>query len=207
MVTQQEINSLKKQLESDKAEKEFLTSKFLELSKRKEEIQEQLESHEKARIIIQEVARGIHESMKSRISSLVSAALMGINEKWPKFKMAIETRRNQPEVDFFFVENGIEQEPLESSGGGVTDIAADALSLSVWSLNKNRPTLIKDEPFRNLSKNNSIAASKMLKMLCDKLKIQIIIVSHDTEITKFADKVFVVKKQNGVSTCMEMKNE
>ena len=82
------------------------------------------------------------------------------------------------EVDFLFSEFGKKQIPKESSGGGAIDIAENGLVLSVWSLNKNRASFIKDEPFSQLSKDHSQSASKMIKMLCDRLKIQIIICRH-----------------------------
>ena len=154
---------------------------------------------EKARIVIQEVARLTQENLRFRISNLVTTALLSIRKDWPEFEMAIESRRNQSEIDFFFVEDGQLQDPLESNGYGVVDVAATALNISVWSLNKNRPVFIKDEPFKHLSKDNSKAASKMLKMLCDKLGIQIIMVSHDQEITDHADKIFRVSKKSLIS--------
>jgi DNA repair exonuclease SbcCD ATPase subunit len=201
----EKFSKIKKQHNINKVEKASIERLLFSLKEKKEQSKIDLEAAEKARIIFQKVAKKTQDNLKYRISNLVTTALHSIDKTWPEFKINIETRRNQSEIDFLFLENGKEQDLLDASGHGTVDIAADALKVSIWSLNKNRPAFIKDEPFRNLSSNYSQPASKMLKMLCDKLNIQNIIVSHDTEITDFADRVINVKKIGLKSKCIKKK--
>jgi len=201
MFDNQEFKNLKKQHNNNKIEKEVLERQLLSLNTKFSENSIELENAEKARVVIRKVAKITQDNLKVHISNLVTMAIVSVNKKWPEFKMEIGNSYKRQEINFLFSEKGKEQEPLDSSGFGVVDIAATALNISTWALNKNRPTFIKDEPFRNLSRNNSVAASKMLKMLCEKLKIQMIIVSHDEEITDYADRTFTIKKINDVSQC------
>jgi len=198
-----------KKLNSQKILEKQLQLKLLESSQEKiKNINLFLEDAKKARVVIQTVANLTQRNLTKRIESLVSTAIMSVDKLWPEFIMKIVSRRNQSEVDFFFMEDGQEQEPLDSCGYGLVDIAADSLNTSIWSLNKNRPTFIKDEPFKNLSKDHHVAASKMMKMLCDNLGIQIIMVSHEEELSSACDRVFVVKKKGKISKItQEVNNE
>ena len=196
-----EFEKMKELHEGRVVEKKSLKTLYDSLVLKRDEAELNLEASEKARIIIQEVAKLTQNNLKVRISNLVTTALLAVDKDWPEFEMLIETRRNQSEVDFNFIEKGKIHRIPEASG--VVDITSMALRISMWSLNKNRATFIFDEPFKHLSKDRSQAASKMLKMLCNKLGIQIIMVSHDPEITGFADKVFRVVKTGAVSKVRE----
>ena len=70
-----------------------------------------------------------------------------------------------------------------------------ALRIACWSMQspRTRPTIIIDEPFRNLSKKFHLPASQMLQEISDKLKIQFIISTHTATLADFADKRFDIK--------------
>jgi len=197
----EQFKKIKENINDKVSERDSVLKMLSVLRNKKTETEIELIKLKKAQIIIQNVSQITQSALTYQISNLVTTALFSVNEEWPEFKMKIETRHNQNEIDFFFYENGCEQDPLESSGYGVCDIASLALNISIWALNKNRPCFINDEPFRNLSVDNLEKASLMLKMLCEKLNIQIIMVSHEDEIAVAADKVFRVSKRKEISSC------
>lgn len=179
--------------------KENIERALAESNEKLEAQEQRYEDALKAREIIQLVAQNTQETLKYHISGLVTTALKSVSKEWPEFAVNMVVRRNQTECDLVFIEDGEECNPIDSSGGGPLDVASFALRIANWSLNKNRPTFWLDEPFKYVSPNLQPKVSQMLKMLCDELKIQIIMVSHAEEINYRADKTFYVGKEGSVA--------
>jgi DNA repair exonuclease SbcCD ATPase subunit len=90
---------------------------------------------------------------------------------------------------------------MDAAGGGAVDVAAFALRVASWSMQRprTRPVIILDEPMRFLSPDLQPKASDMLQELSQKLGLQFIIVTHEEELTQQVDKVFEVLKKGGVT--------
>jgi len=147
---------------------------------------------EKVRSKLQTAAEMVQQNLEKRINTIVQMALDIVFDSAPEFTLNIVQRRNQTEADILV--DGLK--PLESDAGGVIDIIAFALRLALWSIKPNRKTFIIDEPFRNLSKDLQPRAAEMLKTLSDNLGVQIIMVSHHTVASEYADKTFFCEKRN-----------
>jgi len=85
---------------------------------------------------------------------------------------------------------------MEGSGGGIADVVALALRIALWNIStpKTAPVLIFDEPCKFISRDLQYKAGKIMKLLHEKLGMQIIVVSHDDPITENANKVFAVSR-------------
>lgn len=155
----------------------------------------------KARTIVQTVARSTQEKIEVHISNLVTMALATVFPDPYTFSLRFVERRNTTEADLIFSKNGNETDDLlNTGGGGVADIASFALRIALWSLKKSRATFILDEPdkfLHNISYQEK--ASELMKELCDKLGIQIILVSDQERIIAAADRVIRISNKNGVS--------
>lgn len=163
------------------------------------DVQEQnLLDTEKARAVILLVSAEVQKNLEYQISSIVTMALAAVFDDPMEFKAKFVEKRNQTEVEMFFVQNGKEYDPMDD-GGGAKDIASLALRMAIWSIKKTRALMILDEPSISLSRDMQSKASELLKMLSTELGIQMIIVSHIPEIMECADRVFMVEKINGVS--------
>jgi len=160
---------------------------------------------EEAQLIIQQVAQKTQSELEFQISEIVSMALSSVFDDPYEFKIEFVLRRGKTEADLYFMKNGEKFYPLEDNGGGAVDVAAFALRVALWNLSrpKTRNTLILDEPFKWLSKGHLQRAGEMLKVISDKLKIQIIFVSHIPELIESADRVFNVVKKNNISQVAE----
>lgn len=169
--------------------------------KRCQLLREDLENSEKAQAIIQEVAKLTQEELRYHIGELVSLALAAVFDDPYTFELEFVTRRNQTEVDLFFVRDGMRVSPLSSSGCGAVDIAALALRISLWSLKnpRTRGILFLDEPLKFLSREYQTKASSMIKMLSKRLNVQIIMVTHSPELIEQADKIHTFSIDKGVS--------
>jgi hypothetical protein len=186
-------------VEQRKGQRELLRKSLNEEREKAVNLQVRADNALKARVIIQDVAQQTQKNLEYHISHLVSTALASVFPNPPQFVTEFVLRRNKTECDMYFKEFDVLEKPLDSSGGGPLDVASNALRYSYWSLKRNRPTFILDEPFKFVSPDLHHKVSDMLKMLSEKLGIQIIMVSHSEEVNISADKTFVVTKEDQLS--------
>ena len=106
----------------------------------------------KAHAIIQLCAQQTQEQLKYQLSELPKLALSSVFDDPYDFDIQIETRRGRTEVDFWFLREGGQISPKDSSGLGAVDIAGMALRPALWSLKtpRNRSSIWLDEPFKHL---------------------------------------------------------
>ncbi len=137
-------------------------------------------SVEKAQDILQEVARQTQEKLKYHIEEIITLSLESVFAESYKFFVGFQIKRGQTECDLLLEEDGQTYDPLSSTGGGVVDIIASTLRISMWNLKqrKSRPVFLLDEPFRMLSADLQGKAYKMIEEIAEKLAIQFIIVTH-----------------------------
>uniref|UniRef100_A0A6M3IMH0 Uncharacterized protein n=2 Tax=viral metagenome TaxID=1070528 RepID=A0A6M3IMH0_9ZZZZ len=155
----------------------------------------------KARTIVQTVARSTQESIEIHIGNITTLALATVFPDPYTFSLRFIERRNTTEADLIFTKNGNETDDiLNTGGGGVADIASFALRIALWSLKKTRATFLLDEPDKFLhSPVYQEKASALMKDLCEKLGIQILLISDQQRIIAAADKVIRIENKNGVS--------
>ena len=190
---------IRKFLDDSKSRANLLNEK---LSKAGEELDYWSKRHEaagKARIVVQKVALKTQKNLEFHLSQLVTSALAAVFPEEINFVARIEVRRGKTECDLLFEEFEQEYNPLEGSGFGPVDVASFALRVTFWSLKKNRPTFLLDEPFRNVSPDLQHKISDMLKMISKKLGLQIVMVSHQEDVNVAADKTFLATKRGKVT--------
>lgn len=168
-----------------------------------------LEDLKEAQAIFQEAAKITQQHLSFHLEKIVTQAVSTVfnepDDDAYEFKVNFVKRRNVLECDLLFHSDGLDLDPLDSCGFGAADIASLALRVAYWKLDEEaRPSLILDEPLRNLSKDKQKLASFMIKELSKQLDLQFLVVSHNLELTEYADKVFRVTKHNKVSTIKEI---
>lgn len=156
-----------------------------------------LENCQKVRAYIQVVAETTQKQIEYHISNLVTMALAAVFPDPYEFILEFTQRRNKTEADLIFRKDGNDGDPVAIAGGGALDVASFALRAATWALKPSRKTLLLDEPGKFISRDLQSKFSEMLKMISDKLGIQLIIVSHIPEITDCADKVFNIENNKG----------
>jgi hypothetical protein len=199
----QDFKGARDQYVEDVRDRDSLASRVEELKIQKAGLEVKLQDADSARTIHQIVAQKTLANLEFHISALASTALCSVDPTWPEFVARVEIRRNQVEVDLLFKEFGVEQRPAESSGFGTMDVAGYALRPTLWSLDKTRECFIHDEPFRDVSPDRQYLVSQMIKMVADKLKLQLLMVSHADDINVAADRTFYVVKDGKYSLVEE----
>ena len=189
------LKELRRKLDTALVQRESLQTQIDETQMSLGLSEQRVEKSLKAREVITHVAKQTQGRLELQLSELVSMCLATVFPDPYGFKVVFEQRRNTLECDLFLEKDGELFKPIDSTGGGVLDILAFGLRVALWSLRPGRPTFILDEPAKFLSPDLHDKFSMLCKELCDKLKIQIIMVSHSEDIVTYADKVF--KIQNG----------
>lgn len=191
----QEIINFRSKVDGLKTKRQSILNAIQSNKQKETESVERYEAALKVRVLISEIAKESQDNIERGLSEIVSLGMCSIFPNPYEFKLSFQQRRNVLEADLIFIKDGEEFDNLpDDSGGGVLDVASFCLRVGLWAFTNTRRTFIFDEPFSNLSRKYHPAASKLCKLLCDKLSIQIIMVSHSKDILDYADKVFTIEQ-------------
>jgi len=194
-----EYTKMATQFLEDETQFNFLSKQLVELKEKKKRLRETHTHAIEAREIIQQVSKETVSNLEVHLSSLGTMAMSTVTHKWPDFVAEVKIQRNQVELHLMFEEHGVQQKPLDSSGHGPCDVSDYAMQVAFWCLDKNRPTLLLDEPFRNVSPSYQRKVSNMIKKITEELRLQQIMISHAEDINTSADKTFILNKKGQIS--------
>lgn len=203
----EELNELKKVYERRIGKKEQVEADIDRLNANLKTNRKAVKHLEQAHEIVKIVGGETQQQLQYHISDITSLALESVFTNPYELVMDFVERRGKIECDLLFKRDNEIFKPKESSGFGQMDIASLALRLAAWSMQvpRTRPTLIIDEPFKNLSHKFHEPASQMVKELSDKLGIQFIMTTHIPILAESADRVFETKLRNKVTHIKQIK--
>lgn len=163
----------------------------------------------KASLFLQSLSDETRLQVLDKISGIVTDALKTIKDPNLEFRMQLTNKNNQPtlELGIFDSLNGQTFDILNSMGGGVADAVSFVLRVAL--LTKWQPQLSKviiaDEAFKHVSVKDQEKVAEFIKLLCEKLNLQLILISHSETITRNSDATFLVEKINGISKVEKIK--
>ena len=202
------VDSMKKIFSTCKGIKFQLDKDFDNYNKKAEGMNNELKVLEEAQAFLQKVAQDTQQHLKFQIEDIVNLALETCFPGEYTFEILFEISRGKTNAELVFLDQktGRQIDPMNASGGGVVDLTTFALRIACYALEHNTDNVIVlDEPFRFLSRDLQERAGEILKTLSNKMNLQIIMVSHISEIINVADKVFEVKKgSDGISKVREV---
>ena len=203
------VESMRSIFSTCKGIKFQLDKDFDNYNNKVESMNNELKVLEKAQAFLQKVAQETQQHLKFQIEDIVNLALETCFPGEYTFEILFEISRGKTNAELVFLDQktGRQIDPMDASGGGVVDLTTFALRIACYALEHNTDNVIVlDEPFRFLSRDLQERAGEILKTLSEKMNLQIIMVSHISEIINVADKVFEVKKGiDGVSRIKEIK--
>jgi DNA repair exonuclease SbcCD ATPase subunit len=139
---------------------------------------------EEARKIAHQIAEAIQREAHEHIAGLVSRCLSTVFGKNAyEFRIIFEKKYNKTSARLVFFRDGIEVDPMSAAGGGVIDVAAFALRLSVI-MTRHPPArrlLVMDEAFKHVSADYRKNIRDLLNVLSEEMDVQIILVTHDSD--------------------------
>jgi chromosome segregation ATPase len=197
------IQALRQHVERQKGKRDHLQRDESRLSKAVRKADRHLGHIAKGRVLLQEVAQQTQEQLRFHIEEIVSLALDAVFPDPYRLEVSFEQRRGKTECDLWFVGDGGDERirPIDAAGGGAVDVAAFALRVALFSLQrpKSRAVLALDEPGRFVSRDLQGRFGEMVAEISHRLGIQIIMVTHSEEYVEAADRVFRVSQRKGVS--------
>lgn len=207
------ISDLRTLFDRETFRREMAETSLRNLSKKRKTLQKELREYQTALTIVQRIATMTQQELEYRVSQLASLVMGAIFDDPYRVDVQFVVRRGRTEADIYFERDGKKIPPMMCTGGGAVDVASFSLQLTEWSLSnpKMRNTFIMDEPFKNindLSRTLHKRTASAVKEVCDKLGIQIIMVSlipemdeyrDEGETKKIADKVFQFSIKDGVT--------
>lgn len=149
------------------------------------EAENRLEIAVQAQKLLQGVAEAVQQQAHQQIAAVVTRCLEAVfGEDAYEFVIQFEQKRGKTEAQLLFRRDGLCVDPTSSAGGGVVDTASFALRLACLILSRpaKRRLLVLDEPFRFLSREYRPAVRELLLTLAKELGVQIIMVTHSTEL-------------------------
>lgn len=198
-----EVEKIKQMFQRCKGIERELEKNIEEYAGRKNQLERRLKLIEQAQSFLQKVAQQTQEHLKFQIEDIVNLALETCFPSEYTFQILFNVSRGKTDAELVFLDQKTQRQvdPMNASGGGVVDLTCFALRIACYALEQGTDNvIILDEPFRFLSRDLQQRAGEILKVLSNRMQLQIIMVSHIGEIIDVADKVFEVKKdKQGIS--------
>lgn len=172
------------------------------LMKESSKIEKELDIVEKSQVFVQSLAESIQSKLSSKIDDIVNLGLATCFSGY-SFETKYVPSRGKTEVQFVVRNGDSIIDPLAQCGGGLVDIICFCLRISVYAISNVADVLVFDEPFKFVSKGHREKVSELLKILSERLNLQVIEVTHIDELSENSDKKIMIKKIDGVSKIME----
>jgi hypothetical protein len=197
-----EIKNRRKSLEAKRSENELL-----ERQARKEE-DSLLESTASLQLstegleFLEELANSRRGSMKGRIETVLTEALQLVYQDDRKIELVYGVKNNRSHLDFELVKGNISGEIRRvldgtGSGLGVSDTVSVPLRLLVLLGSKQSERVcILDECYKHMDVERVPILTQFLKVLTERLNIQVILLSHHESVKEEADASFEVRMVN-----------
>jgi len=189
-----DINRTIKLLEAKNTELNIAIDTYTKTNEQIRKEKDNLLKLDKLKNLIIDVGQKSQKDIVEYITSTVGLAIKGIFGEEYDFKIEFEIKRDQTECKFFVEKDGLLLEPrLNVQGGGIADVVAFAMHILILTLEKTPPILIMDEPqFKNVSKEHLDKVAEMVKNLISSMNIQLIMVTHISEMIDIADNIIEI---------------
>lgn len=194
-----EIEKIKNTIQQCKGIDIQIQKSLNEYKNKKSDLEKKLKLTEEAQVFLQTVAQSTQEKLKFQVEDIVNLALETCfpNEYTFKINFKMSRGKTEAELKFYSQRTELPIDPMNASGGGVVDLTSFALRIASWVLERETDNvIILDEPFRFVSRDLVDRAGKILKVLSEKMNLQIILVTHIPELVEVADRIFEVKKNS-----------
>jgi len=187
-----------------RGELNIISNQIKDITNNINSLNKKLPSIEKAVALLQEVAENTQNQIKEHIEDIVDTGLDTCFPGLYTCHIAFVSKRNKTECEIYLKDDeGNRINPIEDSGGGLSDIVSFSLRMACWTMSSTDNLIVLDEPFKFLSTNLRPLAGSLLKELSNKLNLQMIIISHDEEMIEIADRIFLVNKDKKFSKIEE----
>ncbi len=194
-----DINRVKQLFLQAKGMKKQIENNLIQNKTTLDNLNNRIKLLEQAQVFLQKIAQDTQSNLKFQIEDIVNLALETCFPNEYTFQLRFNIARGKTDAELLFLsqKTGRPIDPMNASGGGVVDLTSFALRIASFALEQGIDNvIILDEPFRFISRDLQARAGDILRVLSEKLGLQILMVTHIGEMIDIADKVFEVKKNS-----------
>ena len=165
-----------------------------------------IKDNEEARAVFTTLSKEIQKNTKEHIETITTMSMQAVFDRPYTYHLIFEEKRNTMTCTPIIKLGDKEYVPKDDQGGAMLDIVGFIQKIILWSMEspRSRNTLILDEPFRFCG-SFTIKAARIVAELSRKLKLQLIIITHSTELAEICDRTFKVENTKGVSKITRVK--
>ncbi|SDY49380.1 ATPase [Thermoactinomyces sp. DSM 45892] len=188
-----------------KGKQDLLLEQLHEVEKHWKLYQEEKELLDQVRILFQKASDYARQQAKAQLELLVTRALQMVFGPAFSFIIELSEAGKNPSAEFFVVTDWdgmqVKNKPQDSRGGGIVDIISLALRIALITTIQPRVEgpLILDEPGKHVSKDYVVPMVQFLQLISQTYGRQIILVTHNSDLTESADEVYEVRLNGGKS--------
>ncbi|MBA4494419.1 ATP-binding protein [Paenactinomyces guangxiensis] len=199
------LQQSKNELVSKKAKRDLHLQHLQEIEERWSECNNRRDLLDKVRVLLQISSEHARLQAKQQLETLVTNALQYVFGSAFRFEIELSDHGGNPTADFYVVTEWegqtIKNKPQDSRGGGIVDVVSLALRIALIETVKPRlpGPIILDEPGKHVSEDYIVPMIEFLKSVGETFGRQIILVTHNTDLTESADTAYHVRLSGGKS--------
>lgn len=165
---------------------------------------------QKANNILNDVSNITRQHAKEKLELIVTSALRYAYDEEMDFIVDLSVKRGVPSVDFKIktIVDGAEciKNPINSNGGGVTDVISTALRFAYLMAidEKLAKIIVLDEPGKMVSEGVSEKYAEFIKDLADSFDMQTIYITHKDSLEHITSNTVRVTKVNKASRIQQL---
>lgn len=204
-VLEQTLHQCEAEWSRRKGRQDLLMEQLHEVEKKWKLYQEEKELLDQVRILFQKASDYARQQAKVQLEMLVTRALQMVFGPMFSFVIELSEAGKNPSAEFFVVTDWdgtqVKNKPQDSRGGGIVDIISLALRIALITTIQPRVEgpLILDEPGKHVSKDYVVPMVQFLQLISETYGRQIILVTHNNDLTESANRVYEVRLNGGKS--------
>lgn len=174
------------------------------------ELQEEKNSIELKRILLQEASDEARNQAKETLQAIATNALQFIMGEHMSLEIELGEKGNSPTASFVvkkvYEDYVVRTDPAEEEGGGIADIVAFSVFIAMLQLSggNNVAPLFLDEPSKYVSKGHSDKVANFLYDVSRSFERQVFMVTHDEFLANIGDTSYHFKIEDGKSVVTDI---
>lgn len=173
-------------------------------------LQDEKNSIELKRILLQEASEEARKQAKETLQSVATNALQYIMGEHISLEIKLSEKGSSPTASFVvkkvYGDYEIETDPAEEEGGGIADIVAFSVFIAMLQLagGQNVAPLFLDEPSKYVSKGHSDKVANFLYDASKSIGRQVFMVTHDEFLANIGDASYHFRIEDGKSIATDI---
>jgi ABC-type sulfate/molybdate transport systems ATPase subunit len=174
-------------------ERELLQERLKKKRRRNNRLARDIKAHVEAQSLLVKASEVIHKETVAKIENLITLCIRAVYRRPFQFRLAFKKGSKTAEAQPLIIEGDYEYHPKESKGGGMIELISFAFRVVLWWVTdpKTRNLFILDEPFKKAGIYIR-EIGEMLKYLSKKLRLQMVLLTHEDELIEICDRVYRV---------------